>query len=55
MTVKELINKLKEMPEDAEVEMEILIANSGFVSMETGWIDEVFESSENTVVLQSIY
>lgn len=55
MTVKELINKLKEMPKDAEIEMEILIANSDYVSVETGKIDEVFETSNNTVVLQSIY
>ena len=55
MTVKELINKLKEMPENAEVEMEIEVVNSGYVSVETGKVDEVFETSYNTVVLQSIY
>lgn len=54
MTVKELINKLKEMPEDVEVEMEILVANSGYTSVETGKVDEVFEASDNTIVLQSI-
>lgn len=55
MTVKELINKLKEMPEDAEVEMEIEVLNSGYVSIETGKVTEVFETSNNTVILQSIY
>lgn len=55
MTVKELINKLKEMPKDAEVEIEIEVVNSGYVSVEIGRVDEVFEASDNTIVLQSIY
>lgn len=55
MTVKELINKLKEMPKDAEVEIEIEVVNSGYVSVEMGKVNEVFETSNNTVVLQSIY
>lgn len=52
MTVKELINKLKEMPEDAGVEIEIIESTChSFV----GNVDEIFETISNTVVLQSIY
>lgn len=52
MTVKQLIAKLKSMPQEAEVEIEIL-CNRGRDSV-VGRVDEVFETVENTVCLESI-
>jgi hypothetical protein len=51
MTVKQLIAKLAEMPQDAEVCLEIV---DRMGSCDAEEIDEVFESSDNYVVIQSL-
>ena len=51
MTVKTLIEKLAEMPQDAEVCFETVSRMGGF---EVEEIDDVFEASENYVVIQSL-
>jgi hypothetical protein len=51
MTVKQLIAKLAEMPQDAEVCLETLDRMGGCDVEE---IDEVFESVDNYVVIQSL-
>lgn len=51
MTVKQLIAKLKDMPQDAEVIIELLTINS---SLSEGKIDEVYETTDGQVNLQGI-
>lgn len=51
MTVKQLIAKLAEMPQDAEVCLET-VSRMGSCDVEE--IDEVFESSDNYVIIQSL-
>ena len=51
MTVKRLTEKLAEMPQDAEVCLETVNRMGGCDVEE---IDEVFESSDNYVVIQSL-
>lgn len=51
MTVKQLIAKLAEMPQDAEVCLET-VSRMGSCGVEE--IDEVFESSDNYVIIQSL-
>jgi hypothetical protein len=51
MTVKQLMAKLAEMPQDAEVCLETLDRMGGSDIEE---IDEVFESVDNYVVIQSL-
>lgn len=51
MTVKTLIAKLAEMPQDAEVCLET-VSRMGSCDVEE--IDEVFESSDHYVIIQSL-
>ena len=51
MTVKELIAKLKTMPQEAIVELEIIEYCNGMTSES---IDEVYETATGTVCLQSL-
>lgn len=51
MTVKQLIAKLKEMPQDAEIVVELLTIYS---SLGMGEIDEVYETADGQVNLQGV-
>lgn len=51
MTVKQLVAKLEEMPQDAEVVVELLTINS---SLGVGEIYEVYETADSQVNLQGI-
>lgn len=52
-TVAWLIEKLREFPADAKVETEFMINDGSFTSV-LGGLDDIFETSEHTVVIQSI-
>lgn len=50
MTVKELIAKLETMPQDLEIVCEIIrFSKSSVVTQE---VDDVFESTDNKVIIQ---
>ena len=51
MTVKELIAKLKEMPQDAKVDLEI-ITPYGTHGSANADLEEVYEGVNNNVVIQ---
>lgn len=51
MTVKELIAKLKEMPQDAKVDLEI-ITPYGTYGSANAEPDEIYEGVRNNVVIQ---
>lgn len=50
MTVKELITQLKEMPQNAIVELEILCFSDNYSCDD---IDEIFETANNKVCIQA--
>lgn len=57
MTVKDLIKKLETMPQDAIIEIEVLtpyctVGKS--TESVTAEVDEVYEGTQNNVVLQGI-
>lgn len=53
MTVKELIEQLKEMPQNAKIEIEILApSTNGQIGSLDAKAEEVFEGVENNVVIQ---
>ena len=50
MTVKELIARLGTMPQDLEVECEIVrFSNSSLATQE---VDDIYESTDNKIVIQ---
>ena len=50
MTVKELMARLETMPQDLEVECEIVKFSSS--SIATQEIDDIYESTDNKVIIQ---
>ena len=50
MTVKELIKKLEEMPQDAPICIEVIRATE--TSVHSQYVDMVFESCDDDVVIQ---
>lgn len=57
MTVKDLIEKLETMPQDATVEIEILtpfnVSGSNTESIDAE-VDEVYKGTQNNVIIQGI-
>ena len=57
MTVKELIEKLEAMPQDALVILEVMSGYVGYVEVKTSADDsniEIYETSEDAVCIQAI-
>ena len=57
MTVKELIKKLEEMPQDAPVMLEVMSSHVGYVEVKTSTDNpdvEIYETSDNAVCIQAI-
>lgn len=56
MTVKELIERLKQFPEDREIAIELLGSNGEFVAAASSQFTEydVFESADDSIVIQGI-
>lgn len=54
MTVKDLIEKLKTMPQEATVEIEILTPYGSSTESVDAEVDEVYEGTQNNVVIQGI-
>ena len=54
MTVKELIAKLEEMPQDAKVELEIIDWLERSTSTNADTTYEIYESITDTVIIQGI-
>lgn len=57
MTVKELINKLKGMPQDAPVVLEVMSGYVGYVEVKTSTNNpdvEIYETPDDEVCIQAI-
>ena len=54
MTVKELIAKLEEMPQDAKIELEIIVWLERSTSTNASTTYEIYESITDTVIIQGI-
>lgn len=57
MTVKELIKKLEEMPQDAPVVLEVMSGYVGYVEVKTSTDNpdiEIYETSNDAVCIQAI-
>lgn len=57
MTVKELIRKLEEMPQDAPIVLEVMSGYVGYVEVKTSTDSpdiEIYETSEDAVCIQAI-
>ncbi len=57
MTVKELIKKLEEMPQDAPVMLEVMSGYVGYVEVKTSTDNpdvEIYETSDDAVCIQAI-
>lgn len=57
MTVKELIQKLEEMPQDAPVVLEVIGGYAGYVEVKTSTDNpdvEIYETSDDAVCIQAI-
>lgn len=57
MTVKELIKKLEEMPQDAPVVLEVMSGYVGYVEVKTSTDNpdiEIYETSDDAVCIQAI-
>jgi len=57
MTVKELIRKLEEMPQDAPIMLEVMSGYVGYVEVKTSTDNpdiEIYETSDDVVCIQAI-
>lgn len=57
MTVRELIAKLEEMPQDAPIVLEVMSGYVGYVEVKTSTDSsdvEIYETSEDAVCIQAI-
>ena len=57
MTVKELIRKLEEMPQDAPIMLEVMSGYVGYVEVKTSTDNpdiEIYETSVDVVCIQAI-
>lgn len=57
MTVKELIRKLEEMPQDAPIMLEVMSGYVGYVEVKTSTNNpdiEIYETSDDVVCIQAI-
>lgn len=57
MTVRELIAKLEEMPQDAPVVLEVMSGYVGYVEVKTSTDSsdvEIYETSDDAVCIQAI-
>ena len=57
MTVKELIRKLEEMPQDAPIMLEVMSGYAGYVEVKTSTDNsdiEIYETSDDVVCIQAI-
>jgi hypothetical protein len=57
MTVKELIKRLEEMPQDAPVVLEVMSGYVGYVEVKTSTNNpdvEIYETSDDAVCIQAI-
>ena len=56
MTVKELIERLKQFPEDSEIAIELLGGHGEYVAATSSQFTEydVFESADDSIVIQGI-
>lgn len=54
MTVKDLIAKLEEMPQDAKIELEIIDWLERSTSTNADTTYEIYESTTDTVIIQGI-
>ena len=57
MTVKELIKKLEEMPQDAPIVLEVMGGYVGYVEVKTSTDNpdiEIYETSDDAVCIQAI-
>jgi hypothetical protein len=57
MTVRELIRKLEEMPQDAPIMLEVMSGYVGYVEVKTSTDNpdiEIYETSDDVVCIQAI-
>lgn len=57
MTVKELIRRLEEMPQDAPIVLEVMSGYVGYVEVKTSTDNpdiEIYETSDDAVCIQAI-
>ena len=57
MTVKELIRKLEEMPQDAPIILEVMSGYVGYVEVKTSTDNpdiEIYETSDDAICIQAI-
>lgn len=57
MTVKDLIKKLEEMPQDAPVMLEVMSGYVGYVEVKTSTDNpdiEIYETADDVVCIQAI-
>ena len=57
MTVKELIRRLEEMPQDAPIMLEVMSGYVGYVEVKTSTDNpdiEIYETSDDAVCIQAI-
>ena len=57
MTVKELIAKLEEMPQDAPIVLEVMSGYVGYVEVKTSTDNpdvEIYETADDAVCIQAI-